>query len=156
MLTWLQDTSLADWVKVSEWGYPIILTLHSVGLALVVGVLTVIDLRLLGIPRALPVASLKQLMPLVWVGFTLNMLTGFALFTADAVKFYESPTFRFKLGAVLVGVALAVFLYVSVLRGNVRGGRTETRIPGFAKVLAVVSILFWLAAISLGRYVAYE
>jgi hypothetical protein len=156
LLEWLQDTALADWVRVSEWGYPIILTLHSIGLALVVGVILVIDLRILGIPRSMPVKPLRQLMLLVWFGFTINLLTGFALFTADAVKFYESPTFRFKLGAVFMGVTLAVFLNASVLRRASEPPLSATKIPGFAKVLAVASILFWLSAIGLGRYVAYE
>jgi hypothetical protein len=55
-----------------------------------------------------------------------------------------------------MGVILAVFLNASVLRKASEPGRSATKIPGFAKVLAVASILFWLAAIGLGRYVAYE
>ncbi len=156
MLEAIQNTAFADWVRVSEWGYPIILTLHSIGLAMVVGVLVVMDLRILGVPKSLPLLPLKQLMRLVWIGFTLNLLTGLALFSADAVKFFNSPTFRFKIASVVVGVGLAVFLRVSVLGGGDAFDRGEVSVPVRAKAVAVLSIAVWLAAIGLGRYVAYE
>jgi hypothetical protein len=156
LLQSIQDSSLADWVRVSEWGYPIILTLHSLGLALVVGVLFIIDLRIIGIPRSLPIVPMRRLMRLVWLGFTVNLITGFTLFTADAVKFYDSPTFRFKMLAVVSGVTLATILNAAVFKAapDIDGG--AARISPTLKGMAVVSILVWLAAISLGRYVAYE
>jgi len=156
LLQTIQDSSLADWVRVSEWGYPIILTMHSLGLALVVGVLLIIDLRIIGIPRSLPVVPMKQLMLLVWLGFTINLLTGLTLFTADAVKFYHSPTFRFKLLAVVSGVTLAVVLNSLLFKAAPEIDRGVGRISPAWKAMAVMSILVWLAAISLGRYVAYE
>jgi hypothetical protein len=176
LLEAIQNTGLADWVRVSEWGYPIILTLHSVGLAMVVGTLFVIDLRLLGVAKSLPMRALKPLMLLVWLGFTLNLLTGLALFTADAEKFYHSPAFRLKICSVIIGVALAVYLNAKVISaidgapkstaaGTARMSGApgdgwmaagEGAVPRAAKLLACASILVWLAAISLGRYVAYE
>ncbi len=156
LLQTIQDSSLADWVRVSEWGYPIVLTMHSLGLALVVGVLFIIDLRIIGIPRSLPLQPMRQLMPLVWLGFTVNLLTGLTLFSADALKFYHSPTFRFKLLAVASGVTLAVVLNSLVFKAAPDVGRGAARISPAWKSMAVLSILVWLAAISLGRYVAYE
>jgi hypothetical protein len=156
MLEAIQNTAFADWVRVSEWGYPIILTLHSLGLALVVGVLIVMDLRILGVPKSLPLLPLKQLMTLVWIGFTVNLLTGLALFSADAVKFFHSPTFRFKIASVVAGVVFAVFLRSSVFGAGDGFDRGGAVIPVRAKVVAVLSIAVWLAAIGLGRYVAYE
>jgi hypothetical protein len=152
----IQNTDFADWVRVSEWGYPIILTLHSLGLAMVVGVVFVMDLRILGVPRALPVLALRQLMPVIWVGFTINFITGLALFSADADKFYHSPVFRYKLASVAVGVALAVYMNASVLKSGKSFDRDGAAMPLRAKLLACASVLVWLAAISLGRYVAYE
>jgi len=155
MLEAIQNTAFADWVRVSEWGYPIILTLHSLGLAMVVGMLLVMDLRILGVPKSLPLLPLRQLMTLVWIGFTVNLLTGLALFSADAVKFFHSPTFRFKIASVVIGVVFAVFLRSSVFAGD-DFDRGDAVIPVRAKVVAVLSIAVWLAAIGLGRYVAYE
>jgi hypothetical protein len=156
MLEAIQNTAFADWVRVSEWGYPIILTMHSLGLATVVGVLLVIDLRVLGFPKALPILPLKQLMTLVWIGFTVNFVTGLALFSADAVKFFYSPTFRFKIASVVVGVALALYIRSSALGIGGDFDRHVAAIPVRAKAAAVLSIAVWLAAIGLGRYVAYE
>ena len=156
LLQTIQDTSFADWVRVSEWGYPIVLTLHSLGLALVVGVLFIIDLRIIGIPRSLPLVPMRQLMRLVWLGFTVNLLTGLTLFSADAVKFYHSPTFRFKLLAVVSGVTLAAILNSIVFKAAPDIDSGAARISPAFKGMAILSILVWLAAISLGRYVAYE
>jgi hypothetical protein len=153
LLDSIENTSLADWMRVSEYGYPIILTLHSLGLATVVGVMVLIDLRILGFPKSLPLQSLSRLMRLLWIGLGVNFLTGICLFTADANKFYNSPTFRLKILSLVVGLVLTLVLKGSVFRGA--PGQTEPVRP-LPKVLAVASILAWLATIGFGRYVAYE
>jgi hypothetical protein len=155
LLQAIQDSALADWVRVSEWGYPIILTLHSLGLALVVGVLLVINLRIIGFIAPLPLRAMRPLMTLVWCGLALNLTTGCILFTADAIKFFESPTFRFKMLSIALGIGVAVYFNASVL-GATDPQRGGARMPVPLKVMAAASVAVWIIAISLGRYVAYE
>jgi hypothetical protein len=155
LLNWIQDSALADWVRVSEWGYPIILTLHSLGLAFVVGMLLVIDLRIMGFVRALPLRAMRRLVVLVWWAFAVNLTTGCILFTADAVKFFDSPTFRFKILSIVLGMTVAIYFDRAVLKES--GMRSsDAAVPLPLKALAVFSVVIWIAAISLGRYVAYE
>jgi hypothetical protein len=155
-LQMIQQTAFADGLRLSTWVYPITLTLHSVGLAMVVGVLVVIDLRILGVTRTMPLLPLKRLMLVVWLAFAINATTGVMLLTTDAMKFYYSTAFRFKMSAIAIGVVLALLMNSSVLKMAGKYDRAEAVIPVSARLLAVVSILMWLTAIGFGRYMAYE
>ena len=82
--SWLQDTPLAHWVASdpSLLAYPTILTLHTVGMAIVVGTCVVMDLRLLGVAAdGVPLRAFGGAPKLVWTGFLINAATGIALFT---------------------------------------------------------------------------
>lgn len=148
-LMMLEGLSLSQWVLGSIWGYPILLTFHSLGLGLLVGLLLVIDLRILGFAQPLPLSALRRLMPWVWVGFTFNALSGIVLFMADATKDYHSNSFRWKIFSIVVGLIIAVYLNRKVLPEDTR----ET--PVLARVLAVASLVSWTGAIIAGRLIAY-
>ena len=82
----IEQSGLATWVHESEsiWAYPTILTLHTVGLGVLVGANAALDLRLLGFGRRMPLADLEGLFLGMWCGFALNAATGALLFAADA------------------------------------------------------------------------
>lgn len=148
-LLMLEGLRLSQWVLGSIWGYPVLLTFHSLGLGLLVGLLLVIDLRILGVGQPLPLSALRRLMPWVWVGFTLNAISGVVLFMADATKDYHSNSFRWKIFSIGVGLAIAVYLNRKVLRED------TTQIPPVARVLAIASLVSWTGAIVAGRLIAY-
>jgi uncharacterized membrane protein len=148
-LLMLEGLSLSQWVLGSIWGYPILLTFHSLGLGLLVGLLLVIDLRILGFAKPLPLSALRRLMPWVWVGFTFNAISGVVLFMADATKDYHSNSFRWKIFSIMVGLLIAVYLNRKVLPEDTR----ET--PVLARVLAITSLVSWTGAIIAGRLIAY-
>ena len=153
-LVWLQQTSLAVWVAESPslLAYPGILTLHTVGLALVVGSNAVLDLRLLGAGRRIPLSALEGLFGPLWTGFAVNALSGVLLFVASAEFTGTKPIFYVKLGFVFLGLGTA-----RVLQRVVFGRRAalDAPIPGGTKILAAVSLILWAAAITAGRYTAY-
>ncbi|MBB6096466.1 hypothetical protein HNQ60_005388 [Povalibacter uvarum] len=155
-LEMLQNTKFSEWVLVSVWGYPILLTLHSIGLALLVGLLIVIDLRALGVPKMVPFVPLRRLMTIVWAAFAVNLGSGLALFVADGVKFINSTAFLLKLSSVVIGITIAVLIKRTVLDDAVRLDEAVAEAPLKAKVLAAISILMWISAIGFGRYMAYE
>ena len=88
LLTWLESTGLSTWVREGEsiWAFPTILTLHTFGLGLLVGANTIVNLRLLGIGRRVPLEPLRPLFSVMWGGFWLNAFTGSLLFAADATE----------------------------------------------------------------------
>ena len=153
LLRAIQNSAFANWVQQSA--YPYVITLHSVGLALLVGLLVVIDLRVLGFGRGLPIPALRKLMTVVWIGFWTNFASGILLFSIDAKKDYYSPLFRIKLSSIAVGLILGTLIKRRVLDHDIEYAAVEASAPSFAKVLAVVSLLCWITAIVSGRLLAY-
>lgn len=152
-LEWLQTTRLALFVAETLWAYPLFETLHTIGMTLLVGSLGLVNLRVLGFKHELPVVGTLDFLPLAWLGFTLNLISGLALFSSDAVYFWSSITFRVKLALILLGGINAFVLGQSVFR-QARAGHAVAARPA-VQLVAASSLLFWLGAIAAGRLIAY-
>jgi len=153
LLMTLESSGFSTWLRESNsiWGYPMILTLHTVGLALLVGANIVLDLRLLGFAQRLPLEELTRAFRIMWIGFWINAVTGAALFAADATTRGTSRLFISKLFLVAFGV-----LVIVAIRRQVFGATPDQpRIGVSAKVLAATSLAVWVAAITAGRLMAY-
>ena len=148
-LTWLEGTDLALWVRESDWGYPMVLSSHAVGMAIVVGVVTMIDIRVLGFARKIPISSFKSLFNLTWAGFAINFTSGCLLFSADANKFFNSTTFRIKIILIILGM-LSVWRLLRAVSASDTGDASTK-----ARVIAALSLLCWFGAITAGRLTAY-
>ena len=148
LFAWMEGTALAAWTRESPslWAYPTIITLHSVGLAIVVGGSLAIDFRLLGWARAIPVAALTPLFRIIAWAFALNAASGFLLFMADATTKATQPVFLVKLTLILV----ALLVTVAVAR---RVRQAPDRLD--APLMPIASVLLWLGAIAAGRLMAY-
>src|SRR5205809_423377 len=98
-LVWLESTGPASWVRESSslWAYPTVLFLHTLGMAIVAGLSTAIDLRILGLAPGVPVSPLEKLFPLIWIGFWINAFSGTLLLMADATTKFLNPVFYVKL-----------------------------------------------------------
>src|SRR5207253_3117818 len=152
--TWLQDTPFAHWVASdpSLLAYPTILTLHTVGMAIVVGTCVVIDLRLLGIGGDVPLVALGGAPRLVWTGFFINAATGLALFMTDAEHKAMQTVFFVKLS--LIFLALAVYARIRTLVFRSPAAITPP-ISTEVRTLAVLSLILWTGATVAGRLMAY-
>ncbi len=147
----IQHSHFADWL--SQDIYPYILTLHSIGMALLVGLLTVIDMRVLGIGTALPIPALRRFMGVVWLGFWVNAFSGTFLFLIAPDKLIHSNLFRVKLSLIAAGLVLGAILNSSLLsRGDEYGGGSPTLQN---RVVAALSLACWIGAIFAGRWLAY-
>lgn len=154
--TWLQDTPFAHWVASdpSLLAYPTILTLHTVGMAVVVGTCVVMDLRLLGIAGDVPLKALVAAPRLVWTGFFVNAATGIALFTTDAEHKAMQTVFFVKLFLIFLALVVYVRIRKLVFDGSF-GAPTAASISGEVKALAVLSLVLWTGATVAGRLMAY-
>lgn len=150
-LEWLQSTPVGVMVAESLWGYPAFETMHTLGMAMLIGALGLVNLRILGYKPELPLVGVRQLLPLAWIGFTLNAISGALLFTSDAVYFFESYTFRIKMVLIILGGINAALLGQKVFREAVAGAQPTAG----AKWLAGTSLVFWFAAVCCGRLIAY-
>jgi hypothetical protein len=153
MLTTLAQSSFSTWLLSSNsiWAYPTVLTLHTFGMMVLVGAALMIDLRLLGFGRAIPLQSMTRLFRIIWAAFALNAVTGTMLFIADADKRAPELIFWTKLAFVAVGLLTAA----RIRRMNFQGGAEPVVISSGAKRLAVISLVAWSAAITAGRLLAY-
>jgi hypothetical protein len=152
-LEWLQFTPPANFVAETLWAYPLMETLHTLGMALLMGSLGLINLRILGYKPELNIAGTLDWLPLAWLGFSLNLFSGLALFISDPVTFWGSVTFRIKLTLIILAGINTFILSQSVFR-EARAGAIAA--PGVAaRRLAASSLAFWLGAIILGRLIAY-
>ena len=148
-LTWIEGTNLALWVRESDWGYPIVLSSHAVGMAIVVGMVTMIDIRVLGFARKIPISSFKSLFNLTWAGFAMNFTSGCMLFSGDPHKFFNDIPFRIKIILILLGMISVWRLLRAVSENDT--GEASTK----AKVIATLSLVCWFGAITAGRLTAY-
>ena len=153
MLASLDQSAFSTWLLSSNsiWAYPTVLTLHTFGMMVLVGSALMIDLRLLGFGRGIPLSSLERLFRVMWGAFWLNLATGTMLFIADASKRGTQPLFLIKLLLVGSGIATIVLLRRRVFDGT----KEPLVISGAAKRLAVTSLLVWSAAVTAGRLLAY-
>ena len=153
MLEQLETSSLAIWVAESLWGYPIVLGLHAIGLAIVVGLLIFVDLRLLNVVGDIRLSALFGPMKLAWAGFAINALSGFALFSSQATFIIYSKPFLIKIGMVFIGALLAWHIQRQVTR-NAASWENDA-LPSSIKAAAAISLLCWMGAIIAGRLIAY-
>jgi hypothetical protein len=154
-LIWLEGTALSQWVvgSPSMFAFPGILSLHAIGMGIAVGISAVVDLRLLGVARAIPVRELQRFMPVLWLGFWLNAVSGIVLLIAYPTKALTNPVFYLK----LLLIATAMFLLVRISRlvftgGDEGSGAGDSRA---ARQLALLSLACWTGAIFAGRLLAY-
>ena len=151
---WLESTPIASAIRTSVWMYPAFETLHYIGLALLIGSILLIDLRLLGFARSLPLPSMLGLLPGVWAGFLINVLTGSLMFTYGATSFGTSRMFWLKMALMALAGINALVFTVAVARDGERW-LTAARTPAGIRVVATVSLVLWLGVMTAGRWMAY-
>jgi SNF family Na+-dependent transporter len=150
----VEGSGFSQWVKQSGslWAFPGILLMHTYGMAVLVGVIAGIDLRILGLMPALPVAPLRKFLPLVWVAFWVNAVTGTMLLAADATSKMRNLDFGIKMAFIVLAVITQRLIQKRVFGDP---GVDARPFSSNAKMLAVMSLVFWLGAITAGRLLAY-
>lgn len=151
----IAQSAVAAFVRESMWAYPLLETVHVIGLALVFGPILLFDLRVLGWNKDLAVSRLhKALLPWVWTGFALNAASGVLLFVSDAAEFAANTSLRFKM-ALLVIAAFNALYFQARLAPGVSAWDRDAKAPATARASAALSIALWLAIITAGRMIAY-
>jgi hypothetical protein len=152
LLESIETSQLGLWLRESPsvWAFPTVLTLHTIGLAVLIGASWVLDLRLLGIGRHVPLSAFRWVFPTVAVGLVINLLTGVLLFIKNAATWGVALPFFVKMALVVASVATLLPIRALVLRGD-----EQPDVGSNARLLAVASILAWSAAVTAGRLLAY-
>jgi hypothetical protein len=153
---WVQDTQIGTAIRESTWVFPIILAFHSLGLALSVGTVLWLDLRLLGIKmRGLPVSEVyRQLKPWMLSGFAIMFLSGLLLFSAQAARCYQNVYCRSKI-LLLVVPGLNALIYHLVTERSIARWDRDVAPPLPARMAGFVSLVSWTVIIVLGRQIVF-
>lgn len=191
-LSWLENTQFCTWIRGSGsiWAYPLVLTLHTTGMGILVGFNWALDLRLLGVARQIPVLAMEKFFKVMWIGFWVNLVTGIVLLAADATTKMTSWVFGVKMFFIVLAMIVLVKLEKTVFRSPASARRTaggtasspgpllqtsgqtsrtglqaaavlepslasDQLLPANAKLLAILSLVFWTISITAGRLMAY-
>lgn len=151
---WLQQLPYSIWMSESSslWAFPMFLFMHTLGMSIVAGGSAMIDFALLGLWPRDSLKSLKNVFPVLMVGFAVNAFTGVSIFMKDAATYGINLDLYIKLLFVLAGMVLLV-----VIRRRVFDNpeMDSIPIPGNVKALAWASLACWTGAIIAGRLIAY-
>jgi hypothetical protein len=151
----VEASGLARFMREALWAYPATEALHILGIGLLFGSIAIVDLRLIGLGRRVPVSALAGLaVPWSLAGFALAATTGLLMFTAHAAEFITLPVFILKMGLILAGGINAAILHTGVLR-DTRAWDAGAKTPLAAKIAGGVSIALWIGVVACGRLLAY-
>jgi hypothetical protein len=154
IIAWLKSTALSRLVIDTPWLWPTCETLHFVGLALVIGIAGLFDLRLLGFMKHVPVAAIMQLRPWAAAGVLLNLTTGLLFFVGTPEQYMRNVAWWAKVFFLVVATVNIAFF-------ETRYGRRLLTMPAGIdtpasfKIAGVVSIVSWLAVLYFGRMLPF-
>jgi len=155
MLEALANTEYASWVRESLWGWPMSLTFHAFGNGAVIGLSFIIALRLLGLFRTIPYASLLRLFPVIWIGiFIFQVPSGLSLWMTKPDKYISAGMFDAKFTFVVIGAILTWYLQ-STIKGEAAAWQSSGTVSPRGTGLAVATAIVWAAVLMTGRLTAY-
>ena len=144
---------VAELMTASKWWWAFMMDLHFIGLALLIGTVGILDLRMLGFAKQIPIAPLHRLVPWAMAGFAINLVTGVLAFTGMDQYYTYNWAFWLKMLAImLLGLNIAAFYLTGAFK-SVEGLGPGEDAPLLAKIIAASSLFLWFAVITLGRYI---
>lgn len=149
----IADSGLNRWIAETYWLWPVLEIIHFIGLSIMLGALLIIDARLLGMLRTYDAESVKRLVPLVWVGFCINLASGTMFFVGDPMRYSVNIGFRLKMLLILIA-GLNVVVYQLQVRPQLIGWNTVS-MPTIARLVAIASLATWGGVLLLGRLIPY-
>ena len=150
----IEATGLSVWIRESDsfFSFWLILSVHAIGMGLLVGASVLIGLRILGLAPDLPLAPMKRFYRFIWAGFWIQVASGLLLLLAYPTKSLTNPLFYVKL--TLIGLAV---VSMQMLRNRVFADSSlnEATMMARGRLFAIWALVFWVAAVTAGRLLAY-
>ena len=151
----IEGSALGQAMRQWLWLYPSVEIVHIAGIAMLVGSIVVLDLRLLGLSRSLPVRRLAaHVLPWSAGSFLLIVPSGLAMFVAHAADLMGNPVFALKVCLILAAGMNAAAFHAGVFRSAAQWD-VDVMPPLAARFAAALSLLLWLSVLACGRLLAY-
>jgi hypothetical protein len=154
----IEDGALSNWIRGSDslFAFPAIITLHTMGMGFLAGGSAAVDLRILGFAPGLSLKAMGRFLPLLWLAFAVNAVSGVLLLVAYPTKALTNPVFYVKLCLIALAIWLINRIGRTVLRAPDAGQNAlPIPLPKHARRLAIASLAAWVALITAGRLLAY-
>lgn len=152
LFEWFETTGLGQLVRTSTWLFPVIESVHLIGLCMLGGAVLIVDLRMLGAgltTQPLP-ALATAVHPWLLAGLGLMFLTGVPLFLSEAVKCFHNPSFWVKMATLPVAI---LFAFTVRRRVATTPGRDTSRTT---RLVAAISLLLWFTVAAAGRWIGFS
>jgi len=153
LLDSLANSDYAAWVNESG-GWPIALTIHAFGVAIVIGFMAIIGLRLRGFFRTMPYTSLNRLMPFVWVAIVFQFLSGFTLWISKPMQYLADGMFEVKFALVIIACIVTAY-FQGTLSREAPLWQASGQVSQSGVKLSGASCVLWAAVVIGGRLTAY-
>ncbi len=156
LFQWLNSSAASVWLREGDWQFPVIETIHILGLGLSVGTILWVDLRLMGLvtKHHRVSAIVGPLEPWAIAGFMVMFVSGFLLFLAEPMKCFTTLSFQLK-AIMLVLTGLNVWYFHAKVYPTVSEWDDAAVVPRSAKMVGAVSMVLWFGIIIAGRWTAY-
>ena len=148
-LRWLVNSPWSHAMNAAEWVFPTVQSFHFAGFALSIGTIAIVDFRVLGLGRSrfTPVELARDLTAWTSAGIAMMLISGFLMFSTDAVGYHNNPAFQFK----MVCLTVAILFHFTLHRQAVAAAAPRLA----AKLAAVTSLILWTAVVAGGRMIAF-
>jgi hypothetical protein len=155
-LIWLENTSLSEFIRESTLAFPLIETVHVIALALVVGSIAIVDLRLLGLASTERSVSglCREILPWTWGAFVLAVITGALMFASHANDYFANAAFRVKI-LLLLAAGINMLAFQLITYRGVAAWDRNVALPLPARVAGAVSLTCWVGIVFFGRWIGF-
>ena len=146
--------AISTWVISSYWLWPFMEIIHFIGLSLLLGALIIIDLRMMGFFRNIDIRATHSMLPWVFAGFAMNLVTGVLFFFGDPYRYAGHTGFQIKMGLIVLAGLNALWYYWK-LHPVIHSWQADGDTPPLAKTIALISLVTWTGVLLLGRLIPY-
>jgi hypothetical protein len=152
-LDWIAE-NLGPIMLTLPWTWPIFETLHFFGLVMLLGGIIVIDLRLLGYNKVIPTVASHDILPIIYAGLIINVVTGIGFFIGDPHRYFINISFQLKM-LLFVIAGLNALWYQFKLSPRIDALPDGAALPGEARLAGAMSLGLWFGVLILGRLIPY-
>jgi hypothetical protein len=156
LLHWLYETTIATAIREDGNLFPWIESVHVLAITLVVGSISIVDLRLIGLVWKGRAVSrlLSEVLPVTWVAFVLAAVTGALLFSSNAEKYTSNHFFQAKMILLVVAFVNMIAFHIVTARG-MEAWDTSPKVPVGVRAAGGISLGLWIAIIACGRWIGF-
>lgn len=150
----LTASELHQFITSNSWVWPTMEMVHFFGLCLLFGSLLIVDLRVIGFARNVPLTLVDTFIIATLIGFILNAITGVLFVVGDPARYFTNIAFKIKMGLIIIAGLNALYFTLRI-RPKIHSGADSNSLPGSAKFIAFISLTLWTSIIVLGRFIPY-